>query len=226
MGDFLSRLAGRALGAGPIVQPVIAPSFASGPGVPAGAMEEGALLEAPGRTAEVEWAEAARPDLALERAPESVPEERVRTASTQQAAAAAISKNDPEDFREAPGPAHSELAMPGVPSENQPVRLSPPVILATPAPRSRVAASEAAPSAGLRPQQVRTPGAPNTLAARRRQKQGEPFAADAIQPVQITIGRVEVRAVMAPAAAPRAAQSSKGMLTLEEYTRQRQRGER
>ena len=64
-------------------------------------------------------------------------------------------------------------------------------------------------------------------AAPRFESAAAPAAAMPQKTVQITIGRVEVRAVTAPErAAPRAAQKSTARLSLDDYLRDRGRGPR
>jgi hypothetical protein len=45
-------------------------------------------------------------------------------------------------------------------------------------------------------------------------------------PIRVTIGRVEVRAIMAPPASPRAVRRPRPALSLEDYLKQREGGKR
>jgi len=210
MADFLSRLAGRALGVLPKAEPVIPVAFAP------------ALSEAPASTGQESEAAAAAPLRTLERIEEaaaemSEPVSGPASATTPKHPSTQEDRPIAEPQREVPAP--PQVSQPGL-RPHEPPRTD------TPArPLRRLPA---------RPPVAETPGLPAPEASSpllqpgRRQQRMEQSTAQSAAPVRITIGRVEVRALM-PAAAPEGRprpEAPKGVLTLEEYTRQRRRGER
>jgi hypothetical protein len=225
MADFLTRAAQRALGVAPVVKPVIASRYAPA-GQTAGFSEEAVETVAP------------RPEPA---APPAVRPETERPSRVHR-----DPPNEPEVDTE---PAPRELlpkteALRHTPADPMPPRLvaeriiepaaapreiqTPPAEPADPrppiAPETRMVAETPAGRAEARravPMGQHSPSPPIARLERR-----EP--APATPPIRITIGRIDVRAVMPPGApAPRnGTPAGRPALTLEEYTRQRKRGER
>ena len=225
MADFLTRAAQRALGAAPVVKPVI-PSRYAGTGVTTGFAEEAveaveAVAPRPPARAETEPAvrvprdeprrieEPAR--TAREEAPAAPRTEPIPQMPAQQAVRQQPAGRNPE-------PEHAEA--PAEPPARPPLEQRGPVT-----PEVRIAGETTAVREELGTTGVAEAGRLQPPITRRQVR--EAIAEPAAQPIRITIGRIEVRAVM-PAAAPppRNGTAGRPALTLEEYTRRRKRGER
>lgn len=216
MSDFLTNLIRRHGGATPAIQPRL-PSLFEAAGGPAG----GDVADPTG--------EAEAP-----RAP--VP----RRAADDPALTASESTLDaPPVFVPPAGVVQPEPAQPGVPtarrestppaaSANPPANRFQP--LQPPAPRPRPGQLAPQPAAAA-PPVVRAPPVPlpaTPVAAKpARVRHSADSQPNAVAPaIHVTIGRVEVRAVQAPPAAPRAARPAAPRLSLEEYLQPRSGGTR
>ncbi|HYW47839.1 MAG TPA: hypothetical protein VE959_33540 [Bryobacteraceae bacterium] len=240
MADFLTRVAQRALGVAPVVQPLIAPQFApvsrsaaapeSAPSASWGEVVENvAEHESPAprpaaRATPVEAKDRERPRTEL-------PADRVATVFKPAMRDAAPRDTAPEraatdETGPEPGTRKS-IEQPAVPRVELPAaRRAAEVRAEDPsAPRAAIAAETrlVKEPAAAPERQWREPALPGE----RRDRQ-ELSGAAAPPPIRITIGRIDVRAILPPAeAAPRkGGANGRPALTLEKYTRQRNRRER
>jgi len=244
MADFLTRVAQRALGVAPVVRPLIAPQFApvsrSAPAPESASVSWGEAVEnraehespAPRQAAraipvEAKGRERPRTELPADRVA-TVFKPAMRGAAPRETAPerAAADETGPEPGTPEPATSKS-IEQPALPRAELPavrraeeVRAEDP-----PAPRAAIAAETRtvkAPAAAPE-RQWREPA----LTGERRGRQ-EPSGAAAPPPIRITIGRIDVRAILPPAETPTRKSGANGRpaLTLEEYTRQRNRRER
>jgi hypothetical protein len=221
-GDFLSRLADRALGVAATVQPLIAPTFARAPAVASDAPEP--VIE---RATQAPMAE--QPPRAVDRAFQTI------YAAAEHAEPALIESHaaEPQPARQseaqpffAPPPeritAHGLAPKP--PVHSAPLRSQPDVTRAAALP-SRAQSNPAQPTTvhAARPREQAGIGHP-----RHAEKSERMDSASAPAPVHVTIDRIEVRAMLPPLQTTTrpGSPAPKGVLTLEEYTKQRSRGER
>jgi hypothetical protein len=251
MSDFLARLAGRALGVTPVVQPVIAPAFAAvsstGSDGYLGALA--ARDPGPGKASVV--------TAATPKTPEREPDDGV-VAPIEETALEDVQPHDHGLQRMRPRPPRGEPVVPAMISIDATATrqeiitgdASPTRATASPAnfddmpPRpasltsGRMMAPPPAPKAMSAPKTLPEPGpdashgliaAPRPL-PRRAQRGLRPPAAGGETPqiVRITIGRIDVRAEAASPPAARAAsrkQENRG-LSLDDYLKQRAEGRR
>jgi hypothetical protein len=238
MADFLTRVAQRALGVAPVVRPVIPSRYAPGPRPPS-------IDDEPFEVAVERERSAPRPPIRADREnPEPTyanpGRKSAETAVTDTEARASAPTNEQVDDATPPPrkatPAIEPLAdrptTKGSTPEPAPLREpvaagARPTIEATPSHRGALAAdARPANEATLSREEwgvarVDRPEGPASFPVGR-----EPAAEAA--PIRITIGRIDVRAILpATAPAPRqAADAGRPAMTLEDYTRRRNRSER
>ena len=224
MADFLSKLAARAIGAAPLAQPVIAAAFATAqlaeaqpistelPEISSDDVEP--EPELPVRVAEAQAAHPRKPSEPQHGPPlaKSIPVQADVSAETSEAEIPAAPLSFPPQLSGAPQGRRTTVAAAPGGSRRTAARKHGQHISMGDAPSIPPPAQRA-----LTPEVAQVPAIP-------REQGG---AHEAASPIRISIGRVEVRAVLPPnSAPPRAPERQKGILTLEEYTRQRSRGER
>jgi hypothetical protein len=244
MSDFLSRLAGRALGVAPIVKPVIEPAFAAFPST----ASHGHSIAAPDVDPGPAAATAATPPR-RERGPDDTP------APIEESAQQDVRRRDEGFERLQPrSPRGEETASPTVATDattarhellvddtsrviastgtfdNIPLRPASPTgeRVASPPAQDGVIARNTLPEPGEKASYGLI-AAPRSF-AQRPQRRGRPQAATAEAPqvVRITIGRIDVRAE-APSPPPARAATRKSEsrgLSLDDYLKQRAEGRR
>ena len=222
MADFLTRVAQRAMGVAPVVKPVIRSRYSpveQGPSLPeevtetSGALEATPQLPAPARRVSGPKA-VERPDGTL-RVQRTQPREETQERPVLQGPRESIGEPVGTPRLAAAETAAEEAPAAPLPTAQFPK--SPPILEREPAAIDNPTPAEAT---GFAP--VMRPAA---LPLKARAEHREP-AAEAAPAIRVTIGRVEVRAVAAPSAPARREAPRRPALTLEEYTRQRKRGER
>ena len=229
MADFLSRLVARSLGTAPLVRPVVAPLFARGPAI---AADPSVGADEPAEsTAESDgWADAVAPP------PARVEPGRIHTAFSRP------SSKEPDgrrpDARPTPAVVRPERIGPSVerewtaapPLEEQPEEPGG----EAPAPRRagarRLSTEKSSNSATLDPRPTAMPARSSLGRDVSRERRSAALPSAEREPpapiVQISIGRVEVRAVTAPesGAAKPAPPRVDTRLSLEEYLKTGKRG--
>jgi len=251
MSDFLGRIAQRALGVAVVAQPAIAPRFAPGPSLSTEHLEQSLEIKArparilatappqipvePRAASDVQPTQAAPETLARDMQPEARPE--ARSVRTQRSIAAApLPTESPKlpsggsepDAKPAPAPAASL-------SDLEPEQISRKAEEPVPAIEPQVAVKLATDSEPTRQIEIkpdpivqpilwREPQAP--LSARRGGLSEKAEQSDSI--VRVNIGRVEVRAVFPdpPRQSVPARRPSRPTLSLSEYLKQRDGGQR